>query len=86
MHPLGVDAILFLYALQRLDAFVSRRDIFELADPFGVFDFLRHRDLLREPFLLALCDWCAATAALVPTRSTKKPLSHQLLNLHDIMK
>lgn len=70
---------------QRLDAFTSQREIKELADPFATFDYLRHRGLLRQPFLLALCKWCESTATLTPTRSTKKPLNYQLLVLQDVM-
>ncbi|AFZ81142.1 hypothetical protein BEWA_005500 [Theileria equi strain WA] len=59
--------------------------ISQLADPFDCLDFLRRINSLSREYLLALSKWCADAVHKPPTRSQKRPLTHQLVQLYNLI-
>uniref|UniRef100_A0A3B0NAT8 Uncharacterized protein n=1 Tax=Theileria annulata TaxID=5874 RepID=A0A3B0NAT8_THEAN len=60
-------------------------DIAQLADPFDCLEFLKSTGALSKEFLLSLTKWCADAVHNPPTRSQKRPLSHQLVELYNLV-
>ncbi|SBT33424.1 conserved Plasmodium protein, unknown function [Plasmodium ovale wallikeri] len=73
----------FLY---RLDNFKNEIDVNQLDDPFICLNFLVTKNCVSKNFLLALSKWCANKVYEYPSRSTKRPLSFQLIKLYQLMK
>ncbi|KAK1442712.1 hypothetical protein BgAZ_302300 [Babesia gibsoni] len=59
--------------------------ISQLADPFDCLNFLRITGSLSKEFLLSLTQWCADSVHNPPTRSQKRPESHDLVNLYNMV-
>lgn len=57
----------------------------QLADPFDCLNFLRLLDSLSKEFLLSLTKWCADAVHNPPTRSQKRPESHDLVHLYNLV-
>ncbi|ORM40642.1 Notchless -like protein 1 [Babesia sp. Xinjiang] len=57
----------------------------QLADPFDCLNFLRLLDSLSKEFLLALTKWCEDAVHNPPTRSQKRPESHDLVQLFNLV-
>ncbi|EPR59787.1 hypothetical protein TGGT1_290460 [Toxoplasma gondii GT1] len=72
--------------IKRTEAMVDDKDVDELADPFACLNFMKTRNLVSDKFLLALSKWCRAAVNRPATRSYKRPLAHQLVELHDLMR
>ncbi|PFH32046.1 hypothetical protein BESB_019870 [Besnoitia besnoiti] len=72
--------------VRRTEAMVDDKDVDELADPFACLNFMKTRGLVSDKFLLALSKWCRAAVNRPATRSYKRPLAHQLVELHDLMR
>ncbi|CEM03250.1 unnamed protein product [Vitrella brassicaformis CCMP3155] len=81
-HPF--EKMLLNEYLKRTTKFEDGRDVDELADPFAAMDFMRAHGLLHKEFLTALCKWCVKATYRPAKRSWKRPMSHQLVQLHDI--
>ncbi|GBE61632.1 hypothetical protein, conserved [Babesia ovata] len=58
----------------------------QLADPFDCLNFLRLMDSVSKEFLLALTKWCEDAAHRPPTRSQKRPESHDLVHLYNLVR
>ncbi|CDR95150.1 hypothetical protein, conserved [Babesia bigemina] len=58
----------------------------QLADPFDCLNFLRLTDSVSKEFLLALTKWCEDAAHRPPTRSQKRPESHDLVHLYNLVR
>ncbi|GFE54616.1 WD G-beta repeat containing protein [Babesia ovis] len=56
----------------------------QLADPFDCLNFLRLLDRLSKEFLWALTKWCEDAVHNPPTRSHKRPESHDLVQLYNL--
>nr|BAN65949.1 conserved hypothetical protein [Babesia bovis] len=56
----------------------------QLADPFDCLNQLRLMDAVSKEFLLALTKWCEDAVHNPPTRSQKRPESHDLVNLYNM--
>ncbi|CBZ51188.1 hypothetical protein NCLIV_042550 [Neospora caninum Liverpool] len=72
--------------IKRTEAMLDDKDVDELADPFACLNFMKTRNLVSDKFLLALSKWCRAAVNRPATRSYKRPLAHQLVQLHDLMR
>eukprot|EP00375_Theileria_parva_P001250 XP_763921.1 hypothetical protein [Theileria parva strain Muguga] len=60
-------------------------DISQLANPFDCLEFLKSIGSLSKEFLLSLTKWCADAVHNPPARSQKRPLSHQLVQLYNLV-
>ncbi|SBS81673.1 conserved Plasmodium protein, unknown function [Plasmodium ovale curtisi] len=70
----------------RIDNFKNEIDVNQLDDPFICLNFLVIKNYVSKNFLLALSKWCANQVYEYPSRSTKRPLSFQLIKLYHLMK
>ncbi|VWU52974.1 heptatricopeptide repeat-containing protein HPR1, putative, partial [Hepatocystis sp. ex Piliocolobus tephrosceles] len=72
--------------LTQLNNFKNEKDVDQLDDPFICLNFLISKNLVNNNFLLALSKWCLKRVYEYPSRSSKRPLSHELIKLYEIMK
>ncbi|KAK2198253.1 bifunctional WD40-YVTN repeat-like-containing domain superfamily/WD40 repeat [Babesia duncani] len=61
-------------------------DVGQLAEPFDCLYFLKLIDEISPEFLMSLCKWCSNAVHLPPSRSQKRPQSHELVLLYNLVK
>ncbi|BAM42245.1 conserved hypothetical protein [Theileria orientalis strain Shintoku] len=57
----------------------------QLADPFDCLEYLKKSQSVSKEFLYSLSKWCADAVHNPPSRSQKRPLTHQLLELYNLI-
>ncbi|UKK02573.1 hypothetical protein MACK_002666 [Theileria orientalis] len=57
----------------------------QLADPFDCLEYLKKNKSVSKEFLYSLSKWCADAVHNPPSRSQKRPLTHQLVELYNLI-